>query len=343
MTRVMIQATRCMTPVSTTGDHRLGRGHPLLPSVPGMSTPNALTQPSQTTRTTEPVPRLSLGPLGITVRVIVAIGMLFGANYAVVLVPAALSLIPATEPLLTGESPWGYALAIGLQALVLSLIVAGVWAWMRWIERAPIRAAGWHWNHRSGLWLALGIAVSASTVVAVVAALPAIGDVLDDEALLGSHAVPEGISEPVLTALLIAYFLGLAFLQQGIGEELLFRGWLLWRLRGRPILAIAVTTFGFTVIHLTSQGGQTSAWEHIAYLAIPCGFSLLAVGMLLWTGSLWAAVGVHGGFHIGNYTAMAALPQVDPVTYWVTIGAVQATLGLVLIVTALRHGRQLHG
>lgn len=49
-----------------------------------------------------------------------------------------------------------------------------------------------------------------------------------------------------------------------------------------------------TAIHPVSQGGQQLVAEHVLYLALPLGFSLLAVGLLLWTWSLWAAVGVHG-------------------------------------------------
>ncbi|MDF2992346.1 MAG: hypothetical protein K0S37_2860 [Microbacterium sp.] len=61
----------------------------------------------------------------------------------------------------------------------------------------------------------------------------------------------------------------------------------------------------------------------------------------MWTGSLWAAVGVHGGFHVGNYLAAGLLHQVDAVTSWLAIGGVQAVIGLVLVVTALRRGKRI--
>ena len=131
-----------------------------------------------------------------------------------------------------------------------------------------------------------------------------------------------------------------AFLLQAIPEELLFRGWLFATLRARPVLAIAVTTLSFTVIHLASNGGQTSFAERLLYLALPFGFSLLAVGMLLWTGSLWSAVGVHGGFHLGNAVAMLTLPQVDLPLSWMVIGALQTVVGTALIVTGLQRGRR---
>ncbi|WP_140162901.1 CPBP family intramembrane glutamic endopeptidase [Agreia sp. VKM Ac-1783] len=281
-------------------------------------------------------PRLGLGPLGIAVRVVVAIGILMIANLVAGLLPAAILLIPGTTEIVEGSSPWVFALAFVLQAIVLCLVVLCVWLWMRWVERAPIRAAGWRWGRRSILWLLLGVVIAAGSAFAVVALLPATGPVLDDSQLPGGQE-----ATPLMIVLLIAYYLGLAFLQQGIPEELLFRGMLLWSLRERPVLAVVVTTLAFTVIHLVSSGGQQSAAEHVLYLALPFGFALLAVGLLLCTGSLWAAVGVHGGFHVGNYLAVAFLHQVEPVASWLVIGGVQAALGLVLVVTALRRGKRI--
>lgn len=92
---------------------------------------------------------------------------------------------------------------------------------------------------------------------------------------------------------------------------------------------------------LDTHTGQSSAPRNPIqlFLAQPFGFSLLAVGLLLWTGSLWAAVGVHGGFHVGNYIAVAVMPEVHAVSSWLAIGAVQAVIGVVLTVSALRRER----
>jgi hypothetical protein len=276
-------------------------------------------------------PRLALGPLGIAVRLIVAVVILMGANLlAMGAVPGILSLIPAARDAFGGSSPLGFVLGVVLQALVLTLVVLATGAWMRWIERRPLRDAGWRWSRRSVLWLLLGVLVAASSLVAVVALLPSTGPVVPEDELPGGGA-------PVVLVLL--YLLGQAFLQQAIPEELLFRGWLLSTLRARPVIAVVVTTLAFTAIHLVSSGGQQSPIEHVLYLALPFGFSLLAVGLLLWTGSLWAAAGVHGGFHVGNAVAVVLLPQVDPVVSWLAIGGVQTLIGLVLTVTALRRGR----
>ncbi len=280
-------------------------------------------------------PRLGVGPLGIIVRAVVAVAILTAANLVAGVIPAVVVLIPGAAEVFGGSSPWGFALAAVVQLSVLGFVILVLRIWMTKVERAPLRAAGWSWRRSSGLWLALGIGVSALTVVIVYAALPAIGPVRDDE-LPGEE---QGVV--LISALLIIYYLGLAFVQQALPEELLFRGWLLWRLRDRPVLAITVTTLVFTTIHLVSQGGQQSVLEHVLYLALPLGFSLLAVGLLLWTGSLWAAVGVHGGFHVGNYIAVAAMAEADAVTSWLAIGGVQAAIGAALTVGALRRGKRL--
>ncbi|POX66603.1 hypothetical protein C3481_11740 [Microbacterium sp. Ru50] len=280
-------------------------------------------------------PRLGVGPVGIIVRAVVAVAILMAANLVAGVIPAVVVLIPGAAEVFGGSSPWGFALAAVVQLSVLGFVLLVLRIWMTTVERATLRAAGWTWRRSSGLWLALGIGVSALTVVIVYAALPAIGPVRDDE-------LPAGEQDAVLiSALLIIYYLGLAFVQQSLPEELLFRGWLLWRLRDRPVWAITVTTLVFTAIHLVSQGGQRSVSEHVLYLALPLGFSLLAVGLLLWTGSLWAAVGVHGGFHVGNYIAVAAMPEVDAVSSWLAIGGVQAVIGIVLTVSALKRGKVL--
>ncbi len=308
-----------------------------IPNVADMDHTTPRPVPAASRPPTDTRPRLSLGLVGIGVRVLAAVAILIVANVVGPTIIALVLAIPGALEVFGGTSPWGFALAAARQASVLGIVVLAMWAWMRWIERAPLRAAGWRWDRLSIAWLALGVVVAGGTVFAVTALLPATGAVVEDAALLGDQA-----GSPTAW-LLVLYYLGLAFLQQGIPEELLFRGWLVWRLRHRPVIAVIVTTLAFTVIHLVSQGGQESAWEHVLYLALPFGFSLLAVGLLLWTGSLWAAIGVHGGFHIGNYLAVGLLPQVDPVTSWLAVGGVQAALGIVLTVTALRRGRRIDG
>jgi membrane protease YdiL (CAAX protease family) len=273
-------------------------------------------------------PRLKLGPVGIGIRVVMAIGILFGANFLIGGLSALLALVPALADVMAEQTAASLTIFVLLQAGMLAAVVLAVWAWMRFVERRSIRDAGWRWTRSSAGWLLLAIAVTGGLVLAVVAVLPATGPVIDEAELIGSAPV----------AFSLIALVSQSFLLQAIPEELLFRGWLLSTLRARPWLAITVTTLSFSAIHLFSNGGQESAVERVLYLALPFGFSLLAVGLLLWSGSLWSAVGVHGGFHLGNAAALIFLPEVDAALSWVVIGVVQAVVGLVLIGTALRRG-----
>jgi membrane protease YdiL (CAAX protease family) len=290
-------------------------------SVPGMNYTQVEAPPTE--------PRLGLGPLGIAVRAVVAVAILIGANFVIAGLSALLMAVPALEGPLSEDPLVATVAAVLVHACMFAFTVLALRTWMRFVERRDLRDAGWRWSPGSGGWLLLAIVVAGGLVVAAIAVLPATGPVSADA----------DVSSVPMIVFGVIGLISQSFLLQAIPEELLFRGWLFSTMRARPMLAIAVTTLSFTVIHLASSGGQTSFAERLLYLALPFGFSLLAVGMLLWTGSLWSAVGVHGGFHLGNAVAMLTLPQVDLPLSWIVIGALQAIVGTALIVTALRRGR----
>jgi len=98
----------------------------------------------------------------------------------------------------------------------------------------------------------------------------------------------------------IAIALARAFLLQGIPEELIWRGYVMQTLRTPPVVTAYISAGGFAVLHLASQGGQQNLLERLLYLAVPFGFGLLAAALVIRTGSLWSAVGVHGGFHVAT-------------------------------------------
>lgn len=273
-----------------------------------------------------PAPRLRLGPLGITVRVVVAVGILMLGNLAPAGLLALLGAIPALAAQLQGANAVSLTLIVVAQLVTLLVVLGAVWAWMRLIERRPLRDAGWYWNRRAAPWLLVGIVSTAGIVVGVTAVLPDLGP--------NTVGADLGSSAPVWMSIVV--LISQSFLLQAIPEELLFRGWLIGVLSARPLTAVLVTTGSFTIIHLVSNGGQQNALEHVLYLALPLGFGLLAAALVLWSGSLWSAVGVHGGFHLGNAVAMAGLPPVDAPLSWLTIGGTLALIGVVLIVAWFR-------
>ena len=90
----------------------------------------------------------------------------------------------------------------------------------------------------------------------------------------------------VLTVLLPTFAL------LGLAEEMLFRGYILqniWEAWG-PIAAVALTSALFAVAHLGNPGSHAQlAFTLIGLVA----YALWACISLLWTKSLWLAVGVH--------------------------------------------------
>lgn len=87
----------------------------------------------------------------------------------------------------------------------------------------------------------------------------------------------------------------------------------------------------FAVCHLTSRGGQESTWERFVYPIVPFGFSLLAGALLLITGSLWAAVGVHAGFHVATVINTVWLGVGNGPELWAAAGIVLGLVGAVLL------------
>ncbi len=111
------------------------------------------------------------------------------------------------------------------------------------------------------------------------------------------------------------------------------RGYLLQTLSARPRLSVWVSAAVFTVPHLMSEGGQQGWVEHLTYLAAPFGFAVSAAFLAILLRSVWAAVGVHGGFHVGTWvTGLMGVPDgvMGSPVMWVVLGAVHLVVGLAL-------------
>lgn len=73
------------------------------------------------------------------------------------------------------------------------------------------------------------------------------------------------------------------------------------------------------------------------YLALPIGFAVAAGALMILTGSLWAAAGVHAGLHIG-FMLGVFVGLGDGPLFWVIGGAVFTMIGLILLAVARRRG-----
>lgn len=193
-----------------------------------------------------------------------------------------------------------------------------VWLLMRYVDRRPMRQTGWSWNSRALPMLLLGTVVAAVLVVVI-------GGVLDAAGLMRSMEPPDD-----LWWVTVAIALGQGFLMQGIPEELIWRGYVLQTLRTRAEVSILISAAGFAALHLVSQGGQQNALERVLYLATPFGFAMLAGALVMNTGSLWVACGIHGGFHVGTLIS-TFLGFGEGPAFWMTAGVAFTVIALVIM------------
>lgn len=123
---------------------------------------------------------------------------------------------------------------------------------------------------------------------------------------------------------------------QGIPEELVFRGYLMQLLRRHPSLACWVSATLFELIHLISNGGQQNVVDHVLYLAIPFGFGFLAAALVVRFRWVWAAVGIHAGFHVAGIPLQFLGLDAEGRHFWIAAGLVYLLAGLVIL---RNHGR----
>ncbi|MEU6742281.1 CPBP family intramembrane glutamic endopeptidase [Streptosporangium sandarakinum] len=129
-----------------------------------------------------------------------------------------------------------------------------------------------------------------------------------------------------------------ALLSQAFPEELLWRGHLFDTLSGRltPPVVLAVVSIGFGAMHLISNSPADTPVERLLYVGQATALGFACAAARARTGALWAAVGVHTGFHIANML----LPTRD-IAYGVQLVIMVGTLcvtGLLILAGRRRDG-----
>ncbi len=272
------------------------------------------------------------GPGGAAARVAIAIAvMLLSAT-----VPTLVMAIPGVEALLDGKvfgrGDTGLLLVCLAALAIMSLATACAFLCTRLLitrlDHARLSDLAMRPSLRALAWCLGMIAVA-------FAIMPMAGAV--SEALGIPRAEPAMPGDTWWSAILFQVALG--FLLQGIPEELVWRGWL-FRSLGSTRTAAAVSVLAFTAVHLISQGGQEGWGQRIIYLAMPCGFGAAAMAARWVSGSTWAAVGAHGGFHLSSLLAVSTGVPVDEPVTWVVIGCLWLVAGaIVLLLHKTRAGR----
>ncbi|WP_162138666.1 CPBP family intramembrane glutamic endopeptidase [Corynebacterium doosanense] len=271
-------------------------------------------------------PLLPLNWWGLFLRAIAATVILMAANMA--------RSIPARWYSGVGEET---RLAYNTAWFVLTpvLVFLAVWAWMRWVERAPLRLTGVAGGRRAVSGMLGGSALVACPMVVGWFVLAAVGGGLNS-----GPETPGGGETAVGVAVGVAYVLVRAYVLQGFPEELLYRGWLFSIVRDRPWVAFWFTTFSFMIIHLASAGGQQNVVERLVYLVLPLGMGMLAGAVVLWRGSMWWAVGTHGGMHLMLAVLTVAYPVELGTASWLVLGLAQVIMAAVILALWHRQPRE---
>ena len=268
---------------------------------------------------------------GKVLRIVIAVAMMF----ACALTPSLLIQIPAIQSFGVARShPQSNVDDLVMAALVLLLYGAATilvfmlcYVLRRTLDRGRRVSLNLRLDRRALLWVVGMVLVAVAVNLAVAGIVHALG-------LAGGNEGMPNRPWWIIAAVIFSQ----AFFLQGIPEEIIWRGWLFSSL-GETRFAAVSSVLVFTVLHLVSQGGQQNLLDHIIYLAIPCGFAVAALIVRMVSGSTWAAIGVHGGFHVADdlLTDRLQLP-VGSVT-WVLQGLIWVAVGLLILVFHRRRQR----
>lgn len=259
--------------------------------------------------------------LPTVVQILLSVAALLVSSFS----PVLIQVIGPLRQLAVENPASPVVIAAGWISRILPLVVALMLlaAILRLDGTRTLRSVGWRWDRRSPAALGLGIGLAAVAVLGAAWPLNALG--LTRVVDLGGAAGGTG-GLPVWTVL-VAQLL-LIVTQQGVPEELIFRGYLLRSLRMSPMAAIIVSSLAFGVLHLISSGGQQNVGERFLYLMMPLGFGFLAAVLTIRLDSLWAAIGVHVGFHLATRAGMMAGLGDGP-WLWVASGLLFLLIGAV--------------
>lgn len=185
------------------------------------------------------------------------------------------------------------AAAAGAHLLVFLLAIVVAWLLMRRLlegDRSGYLALGWN-NGRALTATLIGLGAAAASIGAGMLLLIARGDA--EFRLLDTSVIPD------LAWTLVVMFT-VSVLLQGFPEELLWRGYLQTTLMERlgHWVAVMIGAVGFGVLHVVSMGSGTTVIDKALYVLMAIGLGAACGALRLVTGSTWAAIGFHSGFHL---------------------------------------------
>ena len=280
-------ATQPHTAVLPESQPRLSRSEPFLPQSQNLGS----RRPAPRTAAAEPPhgQRIRRRPPGWA-RVLLALTA-FGAAG---LLPSLAYLIPPVREGLASADPL-VATTTKMSLFPIALVFYLLFALLltRYVDHRPLRAAGLTLNRRAVLSLLTGTGIAVGILGCIKAVFLLLG--------AGEFVSPlKGDLTAMPLWLIIVYALVWGYVLQAIGEEAVMRGYLLQSFSDRPKRAVWISAIVFTIPHLLSKGGQENALDHVLYLVETFGFALAAAYLALMMRSTWAAIGIHGGLHLGR-------------------------------------------
>lgn len=259
------------------------------------------------------------GRLPFALAVVAAAILTFGA-YAVA-VP--LSLIPGLEGLVSSSTAAAIAVTCALSVVTLLTAIGLTALATRLNLRGRLADVGLLWTRHSAPLFLLGWAAAAVALVAG-QLIPLLAGV-DERVPVDPEAWASLTVWIVIGSIVMTVFQAIAL--QGLPEELIWRGWLMRSLSDRPRLVLIVSAVGFSLLHFASQGGQESPVDYVLYVVQAGAFGFCGGALALRMRSLWAAIGVHAGFHLTMLVLqLTPLSAAGPVT-WGATAAVFIALG----------------
>lgn len=237
---------------------------------------------------------------------------------------AALSIAPLSllvRPFVPRDSPLPIQLTLlVLFGVVTAFVYVGVtWLLARLIDHSTLRRCGLVFN-RSSL-----------VAFVVVTAAMSLGVTLLGLGLRAANLAPPTDTGGEPAWAIVVSGLTWAFLIQGFGEELVWRGYFMRHLPLGVKPAIWLSAASFGALHLFSNGGQTSLLDYLLYLITPFGFAVLAGVLVARTGSLWAAVAVHGGSHLGHLILSLIGIGDSSQAWWISEGSLSLIVAVILL------------
>lgn len=188
----------------------------------------------------------------------------------------------------------------GLSSTVVAVVL--VWLVRRHLYRRPWSGVRLTWDRRTAPGALLGVSAGFAAIAAAGALSVALG---------AATWAPLDIPADQLIWVPV-FMISQVVLLQAFPEELWWRGHLFDVLSERHAagVVLVVGAVGFGAMHIVSDGGQNGTAEHLLYVLQAIGLGFLCGAARHRTGTVWAAVGAHTGFHLA-----AGLLPTTPVVY----------------------------